>query len=672
MSGRKTKNILFTLLAVLLPLLFLAALELLLRLFNYGGDLRLVRTVEIYGKKYYQLNSQVGRRYFRSKYLAVPEMFPEVFAYDKPDSLVRIFVLGGSTTAGFPFEMNARFTSLMEARLNRLFRGRYEFEVINVGMSAINSFSVLDFMDELVRYKPDVFLIYMGHNEFYGALGVGSTESLGKNRALILLDLKLSRFRVFRLLRDALFGLRRIFSRHPLSKKEQATLMENVVRNRRIPFRSEEYELAKRFYRENLREIIRKAKRSGAKVLVSSLVCNLKDRPPFIADFSAGTPPEVRQRWEKYVREGDRLLAAGDFLPAAQRFFLATRLDDNHAAAYFHLGRSWQGAARYDSARTAYRAAADRDELRFRASSEWNQVIAEEAGAFHCPVVPMEAAFAAASPHGITGKELIFEHLHPNFRGYCLMAQTFLEALRRAGIPEPARRWPPLKRLSPEEWMRLAHVTRADLAMAEWRIRKLTSRWPFVSRPDYSRLQPHTWLDSLALRYIQHEIPWSEVHYRAAKHWEAESQPDSAIAEYAAIAAVRPDAYFPRFRIGWLYLNRKNPRRALPYLQQAWRLNPNSPVVAYWLGTCYLFLKKPEAVGLFQKALQLDRKKPALKPEERLRLRYALSLGLVQIGRSRAAVPHLEWIVKHFPRFAPAKSLLDKIRRGEKVQIEFK
>ena len=28
--------------------------------------------------------------------------------------------------------------------------------------------------------EPDAVLIYAGHNEYYGALGVGSTESLGR------------------------------------------------------------------------------------------------------------------------------------------------------------------------------------------------------------------------------------------------------------------------------------------------------------------------------------------------------------------------------------------------------------------------------------------------------------------------------------------------------------
>ena len=33
--------------------------------------------------------------------------------------------------------------------------------------------------------KPDLIIIYAGHNEYYGALGVGSVETLGDTRFLV-------------------------------------------------------------------------------------------------------------------------------------------------------------------------------------------------------------------------------------------------------------------------------------------------------------------------------------------------------------------------------------------------------------------------------------------------------------------------------------------------------
>ena len=58
-------------------------------------------------------------------------------------------------------------------------------------MAAINSYTLLDFMDEILEQSPDALLIYTGHNEYYGALGVGSEQSLGNSRWLIHTYLKL-------------------------------------------------------------------------------------------------------------------------------------------------------------------------------------------------------------------------------------------------------------------------------------------------------------------------------------------------------------------------------------------------------------------------------------------------------------------------------------------------
>ncbi len=55
-----------------------------------------------------------------------------------------------------------------------------KIEIINTAMTAVNTYTILDFMDEVIAQKPDAILIYAGHNEFYGALGVASMESLGK------------------------------------------------------------------------------------------------------------------------------------------------------------------------------------------------------------------------------------------------------------------------------------------------------------------------------------------------------------------------------------------------------------------------------------------------------------------------------------------------------------
>ena len=82
-------------------------------------------------------------------------------------------------------------------------------EVINLGISAVNSYTLFDQVDEIIEQKPDAILIYAGHNEFYGALGVGSNENLGGFPAFVRFYLKLQRFAtiIFRIIKLGRVGL---------------------------------------------------------------------------------------------------------------------------------------------------------------------------------------------------------------------------------------------------------------------------------------------------------------------------------------------------------------------------------------------------------------------------------------------------------------------------------
>ena len=106
-SISKAKKIVFSVAALLIPVLVLALLEAGLRLAGYGDDLRLFIPLEK-NPQYRITNPQVGRRYFvRQDFL--PATSYDAFRAQKPAHTFRIFVLGGSTTAGFPYFNNGAF-----------------------------------------------------------------------------------------------------------------------------------------------------------------------------------------------------------------------------------------------------------------------------------------------------------------------------------------------------------------------------------------------------------------------------------------------------------------------------------------------------------------------------------------------------------------------------------
>ena len=125
----------------------------------------------------------------------------EIFDITPRSNTFRVVCLGGSTTAGFPFEINATFPFQLQFRLRNALLDNW-VEVINLGISAVNSYTVLDLMPEVLEIEPDLVLIYMGHNEYYGALGVGSTQSVSRNRHLVKAYLALRKLRFFQLMEN--------------------------------------------------------------------------------------------------------------------------------------------------------------------------------------------------------------------------------------------------------------------------------------------------------------------------------------------------------------------------------------------------------------------------------------------------------------------------------------
>ncbi len=89
---------------------------------------------------------------------------------------------------------------MVKDRLVTLFPDR-NFEVVNLGMTAVNSYTMLDFTREILEYELDLILIYCGHNEFYGALGIASAEHLGRSRWLVKTHLNLQKLKTFWLVR---------------------------------------------------------------------------------------------------------------------------------------------------------------------------------------------------------------------------------------------------------------------------------------------------------------------------------------------------------------------------------------------------------------------------------------------------------------------------------------
>ena len=454
------KKLLFTVLAMMFPFALLIVIEFILRLCNYGHNTDLFVK---YPKdnRLMCMNSYASEKFF-SDTLNATKGYSELFTVDKAPNTFRIFVLGESTTIGYPYFHNGSFHRWLQYRLDRLYPDK-NFEVINLSLTAVNSYTVLDFGKQLVQYQPDAIMIYTGHNEYYGALGIGSTSSLGSNRFLIKTLLKLRELKLVQLLNNTIKRVAGVFSDSKVDKRE--TLMKRMAAKQKIAYGSRDYEAGINQFEKNMRELCSFLNDKKIPVFLSTVVSNEKDLPPFISNGTG----------------------------------------EKSAAYYYKAGQQAYHSSNYDLAKQDFDKAKELDELRFRAPEQINTIIKKIAGEYpSVHLVDTKKLFEQYSTHGIIGSETILEHVHPNLYGYAIMSEAFYRAFEQQHLINDQAQ----KVMTFDELRKEMPITRMDSLSGQFLITALKTGWPFNQPIAKGSKLGNTLQDTLGYKVGLGEMDW--------------------------------------------------------------------------------------------------------------------------------------------------------------------
>ncbi|MDX1701549.1 MAG: SGNH/GDSL hydrolase family protein, partial [Melioribacteraceae bacterium] len=254
-------------------------MEGLLRVFSYGHNVDLIvsHPSDQY-EEYYMLNPYVGVKYFNK--FEPTSSTNDIFLKSKPENGFRIFIMGSSTTFGFPYDRNLMASRILHKRLSDSYPDKL-VEVINTSITAINSVTLKDYIGQILDYEPDAIILYAGHNEFYGAFGVASNERMSENSLLQNLHFKFINLRIYQLLRSTISWLSAQLASESASASSKGTLMKRIVQDENITYKGEKYIKGIEQYRSNLSYIINECKGENVPLLISDLVSNIRDLPPF-------------------------------------------------------------------------------------------------------------------------------------------------------------------------------------------------------------------------------------------------------------------------------------------------------------------------------------------------------------------------------------------------------
>jgi tetratricopeptide (TPR) repeat protein len=644
----------FALVTAFIPPLLLVLLEITLRVCDYGPDLEIFRTIDVAGRAFHVMNPDVTKRYFAQTSFN-PATSHELFLVPKPAGTYRIFCLGGSTMVGYPYWYNAAPSTFLRDRLRRLFPSRH-IEVINVGMTAINSFAVVDFARELVTYEPDLFIVYDGHNEFYGALGVASHETVGGVRWFTRLYLRLVRVRTFMLVRDLVGQAASLFG-SSTDREPSGTMMEQLARGQLVPYRGSLYSRGLTTFQDNLQELREVCAARGVPLILSTQVSNLRTLPPFASGPSPGAAEADRSDFEATFARGTTSYSRGDFRGALARFREAEGVDSLSARTQFWIARCLDTLGEKGPALQAFVRARDYDQLRFRTSSDFNEAIVLMSDGVHVAVADAERAFASATPDGIIDSTLLFEHLHPRARGCFLMAKAYQEAMRQIHVLASPEEWAAADTLNERALWDERPLTELDEVVALRRTQILVSGWPFQTANRKIPVVPSDDpLGILADRMVGGKLTWEYGHVAAAEYYESRRDFERAAREYRTLVNQYPNVVSAYLRLGRTLSTLGRTAEAEQVYARSLAVE-ETPFAYRGLGRMANNGKRfAEAIDWFSKAITLQRGTP-----EEAEGRYDLALVFLNSGDIKRGTEELRELLRRFPNYTPARNLLQRM-----------
>ncbi|MBT0586460.1 tetratricopeptide repeat protein [Alteromonas oceanisediminis] len=475
------KKPLFYMIALLIPVGFLALIEGGLRLVGYGETIPLFIPSDQPG--WLQPNPHIIQRYFHSTD-AAPSVSPDTFLFqaEKPEQTLRLVLMGGSTAAGFPYGRFGSPAGMLQQRFKYLYP-EHDIEVISVAMASINSYALRDFTDEVIAIQPDAVLVYAGHNEYLGIMGVGSVYASKGGHWANIAYLKLQNVRLFQLMQSLVSA----FKDEAPTHRSQRTVMATVAKEKNIPMGSALYYAGLAQFESNLTAILSHFNDADVPVVVSTIAANEKDQAPF----------------ESYPIDNENQSADFAFAQAQLAFSRG-----NVAQAKRHFVR-----------------ASDLDLLRFRAPSEFNHIIKRQADQHGAAVADSYALFSNEISHNIIDKTLMLEHLHPTARGYFLLANSFADAIEDAQIlPDLPPRPVDLNTLWSD-----TPLTEVDHALAQYKVAQLTADYPFQTQPTgYTMPAPTSVFESLAQQRLNGENWLTQQQHLLALYQRQQRSDDAA------------------------------------------------------------------------------------------------------------------------------------------------
>jgi len=529
--------------------------------------------------------------------------------FEKKKSLntYRIFCFGGSTTFGRPYSGETAFPRWLDVYLNLMDPDR-KYEVINTGGISYASYRIVHLVEEVIKYQPDLFVLYTGHNEF---LEARTYENILKaNPILRKIRVFLNKFNFYVLYRNIILGIKNTFSKSENELDDEVTtILDASAGLERYSREKLQKKITFDHYRYNLNTIIRLAEKNNIKIILATLTSNLKDFSPFKSQHKDDITEDELVKWNEHYQNGYILQNQNQYQQALVVYEQCMQIDDQYAGLIYNIGQCMSQLKKYDLAREYFQRAKELDIAPLRAPKEINSVIQKLGSEFDIPVVDISAKFKKLSPHQIPDNTLIIDHVHPSIRGNQIIAEELAKVLQSKVFLKPEEFYEQ-ELLSvvygkildslPDDYytkgiLNLAKVLGWAGKEEEKKLILTRNIGKFKDNPEYHYMMGNTFvregrLDEAIYEFrksIEINPDFGEAYTNLGFALEQNGLADDALQNYRTALSLNPDDYVAQTNIGRIFFIREDYENAIIEYEKAVRMNLDYPDARLGLGVVY-------------------------------------------------------------------------------------
>lgn len=417
--------------AVLVPALFFGLLEIGARLaypavaeryVSYQLESMYIREPEIFEERVID-----GVPYFYSLFFPMRYIHPRgrdggrKIRKVKGSKTLRIFSYGGSSTAGSPFGHWGSYSRFLEDLLRPLRRPGTRVEMMNFGVGGMGSTKAARILSRTLRYKPDLVIVYTGHNEFCDSTFFLRPEAASRGGPLSTVAWWAASHSTLVKLGSVLFG--------PRAERPPTRFTDDQCQSKTLLTAEQRREL--RFtYERNLRHIASLCRREGVPLLLLPQFASMVRPPtcPAHSGWEDGHADEPVLELEARVCKGDGLSTK----QAADLVEQILELDPRSAVAHYWLGERALEAGRRDAALRHLEIMLEEDRTPKRFRPSFRQILRELGDGetvFFLDVEARSRRYLHGDP--LQDGRLLIDRMHPNITGQKIIAETIFDGFLR-------------------------------------------------------------------------------------------------------------------------------------------------------------------------------------------------------------------------------------------------